>query len=96
MGLVVKMAETRIFGHNFQTLHWILMKLGQMFQNMVSYNLSICLENVELIFVWQFLFLNQVCVLKIDKVSLICDNFFAILGFLKQYVPNPLLNFYEI
>ena len=46
-----------------------------------------------LMFVWQFLFLNQVCVLKMDKVSLICENFFAILGFLKQYIPNPCWTF---
>ena len=53
------------------------MKLGQMFQNMVSSNMmkvympgkcdfDVCLA---------VLFLNQVCVLKMDKVSLICENF---------------------
>ena len=36
---------------------------------------SICLENVMLMFALQFLFLNQVYVLKMDKVSLICEVF---------------------
>ena len=60
-----------------------------MFQNTVSANLmQVCMPGkcyVDVI--WQFLFLNQVYGLKIDKVSLSCDNLLLFQAFLVKVLP---------